>query len=401
MPGVYSSPPSIEAYEEMLKGVELYFRADPRAFDHLRASIRLDSTYISPLVFAAFAASVRLGLGPADSIARIADRLRGRMSPAEVAMLDYVHALVDGDPGASTAAAQRFMTVQKGSMEAPLLAASNAVATFHPQLALDALARSDPDRGMNLAGPFYWMYRAEASRQLRDHRGFLAAAREVQKRFPTNPNSYPWLALALVDAGRVDELRAFLPGIRDPLQGAAVGAFAVAALSHAGRDADARQLAAASLARLPAENTFAAADSVKKRIAGNVRAVLLLETERWVELESLARGLRDTSLADPRRLPMTTLLAIALVHLNRSAEAKAIDDALAAQHPKYSRADYMMARASIAAHEGKKAEAVAMLEDALRNGYKLQFAGTNLGADPTLIPLRGFPAFLALLGRGA
>lgn len=58
-------------------------------------------------------------------------------------------------------------------------------------------------------------------------------------------------------------------------------------------------------------------------------------------------------------------------------------------------------RAVIAAHLGRKADAVAFLEDALRNGYKLQFAATLLGADPALAPLSGFAGFVALLKRGA
>lgn len=98
---------------------------------------------------------------------------------------------------------------------------------------------------------------------------------------------------------------------------------------------------------------------------------------------------------------MSTALAVALIHQQRTADALAIDHAIAAQRPRYSRGDYLYARAVIAAQLGNKADAVALLEDAIRNGFKLQFAGTIFGADPSLAPLHGFPAFDALLKRGA
>ncbi len=395
MPGEFSSPPSLEAFQEVRKGVELYFLFDLKSFEHLHNAMRLDSTYAAPFVFNAFASSVRLGMGAADTAARQADRLRERMTPAEQAMLDYVHAVVAGDPPASTEAAQRFMHVQKGSLEAPLLAASNAVATFHPQLALDALSRSDPDRGMNLAGPFYWMYRAEAARQLGNHKMFVAAAREGKRRFPENPNSYAWLVLALADDGAVDELREDLRGIRDPLQRATSTATAVGALLHNGRFSEARAMATDALAHIPQEP-----ESARVRVAALARAVLLLETERWNELEATTRSWTDSALATSGSLRMRAARAAALVHLERANEAKAIADAIAAEHPRYARGNYAYYRAAIAAHLGNKAEAVELLDDAVRNGYKLQFAGTVIGYDPLLLPLRGDDGFDALLKRG-
>jgi TolB-like protein/tetratricopeptide (TPR) repeat protein len=395
MPGVLDAPPTIEAYDEIRKGVELYFRSDPRSFDHIHAAMRLDSTYAAPFVFNAFASSVRLGLPQADTAARLADRLRERMTPAEQAMVDYVHAIVDGDPDASTAAAQRFMTSQPGSMEAPLLAASNAVATYHPRLALEALARSDPDRGMNLAGPFYWMYRAEAARQLGDHSAFLAAAREGRKRFPQNGNAYAWYTIAMVDANRLDELDEALGELRAPGMGPGFATVAVAALQHAGRDADAKRFLDEWMPRVPTDT--AGGGSIAR---STLRAVFLLESQRWPELETLARPRVDTTYADPRRLPFSAMLGAALAHQHRTAEAESIANAIASQHPHYSRGEYLYARAIIATHLGDKAQAVSLLNGAVQNGYKLQFAGTLFGFDPSLVPLRGYPPFDALLKRG-
>ena len=395
MPGVYTAPPSVEVYEDTRKAVEMYFRNDPRTFDLLRTAIRLDSTYAPALVFNAFASSVRLGLPAADTAAREAGRLRDRLTPAEQAMLDYVRAIVDGDPSASTAAAQRFMEVQKGSLEAPLLAASNALATYHPLLALEALARTDPDRAMNLAGPFYWMYRAEAARQLGDHKTLLAAAREGFKRFPDNHDSFAWLGTALVDANRLDELRHDLGELRDPLIGVEFASRAAGALLHRGRDADAKALVTEWLPRMPNETAPGRAFTAAK-----VRAVMFMELERWADLETLARGWRDTTYTDVARLPMSAAYAIALAHQGRAADARAIAGAMAAQHPRYSRGNYLYCLAVIAAHLGDKEQAAALLDEAVRNGYQLQFAGTVFEADPFLVPLRGVPAFNALLTRG-
>ena len=395
MPGQFSSPPSLEAFEEVRKGIELFFRFDQRSFEHLHTAMRLDSTYAPPFVFNALASSVRLGMAAGDTAARQADRLRDRMTPAEKAMLDYVHAVVEGDPPASTEAAQRYMNVQKGSLEAPLLAASNAVATFHPQLALDALARSDPDRGMNLAGPFYWLYRAEAARQLGNLKMFVAAAREGRRRFPENPNSYALLVLALPDDGDLDELREVLRGIRDPLLRATMTVAAVGALLHDGRLSEARAMANDALLRIPAET-----ERGRALAAASARAGLLLETERWAELEATTRLWADSAFARRGSLRMNAARAAALIHLQRRGEAKAIADAIAAEHPRYARGDYLYYRAAIAAQLGNKADAVSLLDDAVRSGYNLQFAGTHIGYDPLLLPLRGYDGFAALLKRG-
>ena len=396
MPGVFSAPPSVEAYDELRKGIEGFFRIDPRTFEHLQAAMQIDTNYAAPYVFNAFATLVRLGIPKADTAVRAADRLRDRATPAELAALDYVHAVVDGDPGASTAAVQRFMAAQKGSMEAPLMVASNALATHHPQLALDALAKTDPDRGLNLVGPFYWLYLAEAERQLGDQKASLAAAREGWKRFPENGNAFPLLVVGLVNAGRLDELRQVLSEMRNPMMAVAGAALASGALAGAGRAEEAKAMANEWLARVPTDTAGGRAAGIR-----NVRMVLLLECQRWPELEAHARQWQDTTYGDARRLSMSTALAVALIHQQRTADAIAIEHAIAAQHPRYSRGDYMYARAVIAAHLGKKADAVALLEDALRNGFKLQFAGTLFGADVMLAPLHGFPAFDALLKRGA
>jgi TolB-like protein len=182
----YSEPPSIEAYEEMRGGIAAYLRQDTSVFTHFERAIALDSTYATPVVLLAFS---RVYRGYPEQAAREvarARRLLDRIAPADRAMLAHVEAQLRGDAAASLRAAQEFVRITPGSSESPLLLASIALSTNRPRLALDVLRRSDPDRGLNLGGPYYWRYTAAALLDLGRHQQALEAAEQGLRRFPKN-----------------------------------------------------------------------------------------------------------------------------------------------------------------------------------------------------------------------
>src|SRR5205823_7807097 len=97
---------------------------------------------------------------------------------------------------------------------------------------------------------------------------------------------------------------------------------------------------------------------------------------------------------------LKSLRAIALIHLDRMPEALAIDSALA-RFTAADRAYGQFARAGIAAHLGENERAVALLKQALASGFHLSIYSTGFWRDPTLLPLSGDGAFVALLKSGA
>ena len=107
-----SKPPTFEAYEAFVEGIELYAtNGNPRvaAAQFVRAAA-LDSTFTMPLLYAA------MTLGPvADSILRDLDRRREQLAPLDRYLVDYVLARRRGDYLAALGHIQRLVEIAPNS----------------------------------------------------------------------------------------------------------------------------------------------------------------------------------------------------------------------------------------------------------------------------------------------
>jgi tetratricopeptide (TPR) repeat protein len=361
---------------------------------HLKRAISMDSTYETPRVMLALVALQWSDPRAADSATTAAERLARRATPAELALLRYVRACLSGKVDDAVAASQSFMALQPGSMEAPLLAANVALSARRPQLAMQALERTDPDHGLNLAGSYYWEFKSEAARQLGHLSESADIAREGLHRFPDEFESVFTLAMPLTAAGRVDELRTLLKKTRPLWASWTAAELVVPGLVMAGRRSEAKSFAQEWLRRTEG-------DSVGRLSEAEDRALLLLENERWADLDVFTRRWTLPSVVDYDHLTMIALRAIALIHLGRSAEAAAIDSALDKPATTPMRGRYLYARAQIAAHRGEPDRAIGLIESALAAGYGLEFYSTGVWHDPLVMGLAGLPRLVALVKAGA
>src|SRR5207248_827813 len=71
-----------------------------------------------------------------------------------------------------------------GSAEAPLLMSSTALGLHDTTTAVKALARADPDRGLNLVSGYYWLSRIGLEAERRNARAVIDVAHEAERRFP-------------------------------------------------------------------------------------------------------------------------------------------------------------------------------------------------------------------------
>src|SRR4051812_15084213 len=205
--GSLAEPPSLDAYEEVYRGMEAYLRGDDSSqFAHLELAAQLDTAYTTPLVFLAFARAYHFQYEAADSAMRRAESLSDRLTPAERALLEHLRAMMSGDRDAAVLSAQRFTALMPGSQEAPLLLASIALSTQRPKLAQSALATIDPNRGLNLVAPVYWTYQAKVAGELGDWKHSLAMARTGVGRFPQSPIMGELTARALARLDRVPDM---------------------------------------------------------------------------------------------------------------------------------------------------------------------------------------------------
>ncbi len=393
--GSLSEPPSLEAYQEVYRGVEAYFRGDDSSqYAHFEHAARLDTTYTTPLVFLAFARTYNDQYGIADTVVRRAERLGDRLAPAERALLDHVEAMLRGQRVDAVRAATRFTALMPGSQESPLLLASVALSALKPRLALQALARVDPDRGLNLAAPFYWMYESEAAAQLGDWRRSLAMAQAGLRRFPEADGIYKLTARALARLGRVDEMEqtiASVPAPRDPVVTQARLAATIWAELRASGHRDAADLLVERYASL--------LDAVKDDTARETRyarGLVLLRAGRPLEARAIFAALAPRDTGD-NRLRDLAQLGITAAKLGDRQGALEAERMLAAANPRYERGTPKLLQAEIAAALGERDRAVQLLRQGLGLGMGLQRLGGELFGNADLEPLYGYPPFQELV----
>jgi len=395
--GSYSNPPSIQAYEELIRGMEAYFGDDTSMYAHLHRAEQLDSAWATPTVFVAYLDGWNARAGDYVRDTLRATRLARNMTPAEHAMSDYTRALGRADLPALLPAALRFMRSTPGSMESPLLVSSTANGLREPLVALAALKRVDPDRGLNLKGGYYWQSLVGADQALFRLDRVLKDAREGARRFPHKILFRVYEARTLATLGKLDRVdaaiaRAQLEHHSVEAARVVVAAHAAVALAMTGRASEARELAARWW---PVASTMT--EDTTRWVQEAVADVALL-AERWSDLAAFTSGLREN--AGRPYFERLSYAAVGSLHVGDTASARRADSVLAAKHPDLDFGYREIGRARIAAHRGNSAAAVAMLEQAVAEGARLKLLwGLDFLSDPFLLPLRGSPPFTQLLPR--
>lgn len=391
----FSEPPSLEAYQEVYRGVEAFFRSDDSSeYAHLERAARLDSTYTTPLVFLAFARTYNYDFATADTIAKHAEELSDHLAPAERALLDHVEAMIDGRSSDALHSAERFMTLMPGSQESPLLLASIALSTYRPRLALRALEKVDPDRGLNLSGPFYWIYQAEAAAQLGDWTRSLEMARAGMRRFPERSSMNYFAGQALARLGRVPEMEQIIgaaPSREDLLLGQSRLALEMWGELRAVGRVDASEKLIHRYANLL--DARRADTSARSRY---VRGSVLSRAGRAAEARDLFVALVATDTGQQRQRDLAQLGMIE-AKLGDRAAAQRIEGELASATPRYERGTPELLRAQIAAALGERDRAVSLIRQGIGLGLGLSSVGGDLFGNENLEPLYGYPPFEQLI----
>ena len=391
----FAEPPSLEAYQEVYRGVEAYFRMeDSSEYAHLERAARLDTLYTTPLVFLAFARTYNLDYATADTVVRHAERLSDRLAPAERALLDHVEAMIAGRSGDAVHSAERFMTLMPGSQESPLLLASIALSTFRPKLALRALQRVDPDRGLNLAGPFYWMYETEAAAQLGNWSHSLEMARAGMRRFPESGGMYFLAGRALARLGRVPEMERLVttaPSHDDLLVGQSRMALHLWGELRASGYVDASERLIHRYADLL--DVKRADTTARSRY---VRGCILWRAGRAAEARELLTALVTSDTGEDRMHDLAQLGMIEAKLGDRIA-AQRIEDELSRATMPYERGTPKLLQAQIAAMLGERERAVLLLRQGIGLGMGLSRLGGALFGNENLESLDGYPPFEQLI----
>jgi TolB-like protein len=390
-----SDPPTLEAYTEFSRGLEGTFTHSAGAYGHFLRATSLDTTYVTPWVLLAVTAEDRGDKTVMDSALKHANRLTERMTPVERAIIEYTEAKTKGDLEGTRRAAQSVVQLTPGSSETPLMLATASLADRRPQTALAVLRAVDPDRGLNLAAPYFWKNRTVAFYQLADYRGAADACSRGLKRFPKDYFLAYFCVSSFLHLGQIDRTTALLAEDERGEAGAELAVRAAQVMEDVGLTADSRELATKWLKHLSNEPEL-----------DYSRALLLMAAGRAAEAKASLTKLADTDSGPgvmsreqriPLRLRVLGSLGVVNARLRLPAEALRIDSLIKASETGAQGGELEVLRARIHAQLGDLEAAVVLADAGRIKGWELLSLMNSLADDHWLVPLRPLRSFQAIV----
>ena len=204
-----SSPPNLEAYREYVAGLEHFQEMRyNKSIVHFSAAARLDTTFMLPLIWSAFAFanpvynSSRVFREQRDSIVHFLQARRDRLKPLDQYATDYFA----GDARARADAARAAARLSPGSNWSYLAAMyTNCCGMNRPREALSYLKQVDPEHGWVKAWSGYWSLAATLYHRVGDYKGELRSAQRFRRSNPTRAIGLVYESQALVALGRIKE----------------------------------------------------------------------------------------------------------------------------------------------------------------------------------------------------
>ena len=400
-----SQPPTYEAYQEFIAGLDRFVQFDPPgAVHHFVRAATIDTTFRLPLIFAANAYMNINNFAAAESLARAVLPYAGQLAPLDRNYLNWVLAICRGDAIEAFRSSRAMVSLAPAS-EALYLVAQDAMGLNRPADAIEALTALGPDRGFTRGWWIYWDNLAFAYHMLGDYRRELKAALEGVRRFPGNLQLLTAEARALAALGRTERVGEVLDasaGLPSELGWSLADAMLLVA-------AELRAHGQASMGDsvlLRARDWLAERGPDESRTAAHRYRVALTAyamghlDEAQREAERLIAGpvgaghgaIRMDEPADTLEY-LGLLGAIAAKRGDRD-RALAIEQRLASANQPYLFGRHTLARARIRALLGDRETAVRLVREALRQGYP---HGHTLHWDDAFAGLRDYEPFKDVL----
>lgn len=386
------TPPTYPAYVAFSEGMAEYIATRNRAAAPLfLRAYELDSTFVLSLLYASISLTNVGEYARADSILRPMQTARDHLSHYHRAWLDSRIAFLRGDNQAVLASIRQAAALAPGSKAA----FNQAVAAFQAGNLTEAKETLDglsPDRGPMQGFLPYWDLRTAVAHAFGDYASEERLGRETIKRFPGRLAAHLGVARALSSRGSPGELDIFLRDLQ-PLPLEPVGGYSLSFgsfLTEVGTE-------------LAAHGHAKQADDVFERAmtwysgGGD-------QTGRPEEIARLAYALRqwdaaapivDSLLASDSTNPdWRGLRGLIAARRREDALARRIAAQLEADRTPYRFGYSTLDRARIAAILGDSTSALALLQQALREGKEYDLW---LHRDPDFASLRQNPTFRTIL----
>jgi DNA-binding SARP family transcriptional activator len=400
--GLTSQPPSLEAYRAFSAGVESWFdRLDAReALPYFYRAAALDTTFTLPLVWAAYAHRGLRECDRTDSLVRALTPRLERLAPIERQLLDRETAICHGDADGAYRASAAIHEAAPGSEMFAKDLAREALGINHPREARDLLLKLHPDRGVLRVHTPYHLFLATADHLLGDHDRELAAAQRARRQFPDRLGMLRIELLAQAALGHATdverglaEVAASRPGpFRTP--GVVMREAVLELMAHGNADAGRRMLGEVLQYHRSRPAEERATDTWRLDYV-----LTLMAAERWDEALPTAESLLARQPTNVHYIGIAGALAAARGDRPRAETAARTLETM--RQPYLRGADFYW-RACIATRLGERAAAVALLQQALEQGWRLPETADAIGVwdlhiDPCFASLRSYPPFEALL----
>lgn len=392
------APPSYEAFKEFSRGQAAFDRADyTEAVRFYTHAAQIDTSYMAPLVRAAYAFQNSGNFRAVDSIGKLLNAKRERLSDYEGYYLDRVLAWARGDMTAAYVAAKQIARIAPKSSSAAYIAARSAT----PINRLHEAESGFENLGLNKPqNSLYYRDYAEVLHMLGKHDKELEVANIGEKTFPDRLQSLVGKVAALAALHRVDELRAVVSRSSTMPPSGLITAYSVfenasielAAHGHGPQSREVAEEGIAWLKRNPVKTQTESLSSYDRGQSGNTLLPTLMmlagDTRR-------AKQFSDSLLkVDNQCLTCLKISGEAAAELGQRGEAQSLVNRLLAIDRPYLQGENIFFAATIKARMGDKAEAVQLLRESISKGT--YYSAFN-DAEPAFFSLRGYAPFEALL----
>jgi tetratricopeptide (TPR) repeat protein len=196
--------PKYEAYQEYIRGADLFFSKHDwgASIESFSRAFNLDTSFMLPLMYNCWNYWMTSQYSQVDSLVRFLSQRRASLGRLELLVLDEWNGRFSGNLAQGLSAMR-----QAGRLAPRSIYAFNwgywALANNRPSECIEASKGLDTRNQWDV----YWVNLAEAYHLLGEHEKELETAREGRRRFPTSSFPYYSELYALAAMGRMDELR--------------------------------------------------------------------------------------------------------------------------------------------------------------------------------------------------
>jgi DNA-binding SARP family transcriptional activator/TolB-like protein len=401
----FTAPPTLEAFKRVNVAWERFF-ATPGdtapVFVELDSAAQLNPSWATPLLMKGYILDVKSVWPGVEGVVARTRPLVPQMSKLEKAAFELFESDLRGNAVARPALAAHLLSLTPGSGETPLLMVLSYLYLGDASDAVDALKRADPNRGINLIAPQYVEWSAQTYHSAGLTTAEEKAVGEERKRFANHPAStHGWIRLlaARNDPRLVSEIRKGMPETSELPADAVANRQNLALL--AGTELRAHGHPTEATEVLQNLRTEFAATSMHDWLAAPTPALrraarVYYEAGDFLNAVTLYEALAARDTMD---LEAAGRLGAAAAHTNHMDIAKQADDRLARLSARYTMGAEYRWRATIAMAEGRRADAIRLLDQAIRRGSRLLDVPPNpvIHTDPEFVGIEKDPAYLEML----